>query len=83
MIEGLSFFEDTNLRDRWSIAVYHPPRSLTWRWILSFVSLGSGESQFWPLWHHSRDGIGGRLIWVRAPWIGFLMLQTQRPMWIA
>tara|TARA_R110000764_G_scaffold203005_1_gene288260 strand:+ start:510 stop:944 length:435 start_codon:yes stop_codon:yes gene_type:complete len=36
MIKGLRFFGDNNYRNGGLIAAYHNPKSITWRWLVSY-----------------------------------------------
>jgi len=80
MMSGLTFFDKTSQQGCWNIASYHSPHSLTWRWILSFQRFRSDEGRLWPIIMFDRHNTGTHTF-VRIPWVGMLLLSTQRPMW--
>lgn len=79
-MKGLTLFGRTNSKGTWTIAAFHSPHSLTWRWLLSFSLFRGDESRLWPLWAPYRAN--GGLQWVlRLPFLGMLRWSQQRPMW--
>lgn len=80
-IGGFSFLNRTSNPRSWSVAAWHSPHSLTWRWSLIF-SLFKGDERraHWRLlWVHRNNS--GIMLWILLPWIGRIDFQTQQPLW--
>lgn len=78
-MKGLEFFKNTNARDRWVLASWHNPKSLTWSWCVYFRLIRKGERRFWPILSFPKYG-QEKLI-LRVPMVGFLSWLTQQPLW--
>ena len=79
MFRGLSFLK----RDSgggYTLASWHSPHSMTWRWFVSFSRFRGDEARVRPLWfgYRTNTGVHGGF---RIPFIGLVHWQTQRPMW--
>ena len=79
-MNGLSFFTRTSMRGCWDVVSYHPPRSLTWLWSVSFKAFRGDEARVWPIAGASRNHEGLLCGFVRIPMIGVLQLFRQRGM---
>jgi hypothetical protein len=79
-MKGLILFSGTNVPTSWTVAAWHSPHSLTWRWSLTFSLFRADEWRVWPIFWRHRDNNG--LQWTaRIPYVGFLRFSQQRPMW--
>lgn len=80
-IAGLSFLNKTNSPATFSIAAYHSPHSLTWRWLLHWCWFRGDERRAtWRLlwWDRHNNGIQACLL---IPFVGRFWVSTQQPMW--
>lgn len=80
-IRGLRLFSRTSDRHCWSLASWHSPHSMTWRWSLSFHRFKSDEWRVRPLWWGYIANMGGLQWGFRIPWIGMVTFHKQHPMW--
>lgn len=79
-IRGLTIFSRESGQRSWTIASWHSPHSLTWRWGVSFRMFVADEWRVRPLWWSYRDNNG--LQWgARIPWLGIIDWHQQHPMW--
>lgn len=79
-MQGLKFFTKTSNKNSWSIASFHSPHSLTWRWLLHFSIFTRDGRRAWPLFSSYNTNNAIRL-YVTIPLIGVFNFQTQQPMW--
>lgn len=80
-IAGLSLLNKTNSLTTFSIAAWHSPHSLTWRWLLHWCRFRGDERRVtWRIlsWDRHNLGIQASLL---IPFVGRLWFQTQKPMW--
>lgn len=73
---GLTLFSKTSDKNRWIIASWHNPHSLTWRWSLSFAWVPSGQAGMFHVNKHN----SGRTVILALKWLRF-DFNTQQPMW--
>jgi hypothetical protein len=77
-IRGLTLFGRTNESNRWIIAAWHNPRSITWRWLLSF---GWAPTQRQFNFHRFKINTGLSFD-IHVPFVGWFAFRTQRSMFM-
>jgi hypothetical protein len=77
---GLKLFSRTSAKRTFSVASWHNPKSLTWRWLLHASFTG---------WHrevrlgfYNTPSNTGQSMGLNLPFVSF-RFQTQRPIWLA
>lgn len=78
-IGGFSLFSRTSARRTFSIASWHNPKSLTWRWLLHVSFTGGHREVRLGLY---RVGNRGQIMGLNLPFVSFYF-HTQEPMWFA
>lgn len=74
---GVAVFAKTNAWGQYNIASFHSPRSLTWRWLLSFC-LPRREFKWFMFWRST----GGQEKWCLQLFKFRLGWSTQESMWL-
>ena len=83
-MKGLSFFtrqhcNGTPIRS-WTIAAYHHPDSLTWRWLISYSARKSGRAGVYACSGIRAMGFNFHA-GINLPILGSLSIRTQPHMW--
>lgn len=79
-MKGLTIFGKTNVPTSWTLAAWHSPHSVTWRWSLTLALFRADEWRVWPIFgKHRCQGL--LCWWARIPFVGFLHFNQQHPMW--
>lgn len=82
-MKGLSFFKRQNCNGKptssWTIASYHHPHSITWRWAIRY-SRQFGKAGPWFQRVYRGQGFNFHA-GINIPLLGSLSIQTQPHMW--
>jgi hypothetical protein len=83
-MKGLSFFKrqhsnGTPIRS-WTLAAYHHPNSITWRWAIWYSARKSGRTGLYFMRVHRGCGFNFHA-GINLPLFGSVCMQTQPHMW--
>ena len=81
---GFSFFKrqhsnGTPIRS-WTIAAYHHPQSITWRWVVSYSTRKAGRTGVYAMRVYRYAGFNFHA-GINLPVLGSISIQTQPHMW--
>ena len=83
-LEGFCFFKRQHSNgtpiSSWTLAAYHHPRSITWRWGIWYSRRRAGKTGVYFMRVYRQQGFNFHA-GINLPWLGSVSMQTQPHMW--
>jgi hypothetical protein len=81
---GVSFLKRQHSNGKpissWTLAAYHHPRSITWRWGIWYSRRKAGKTGAYFMRVYRQQGFNFHA-GINLPWLGSVSMQTQPHMW--